>query len=189
MTPSRFDAAVLSSERLLLRPVEARDARALFALYSDRDIMRFWSHEAWTMLEQAEAAIGAARLESANGESLQYVIVQRSSHTVIGSCALYGIARGEEHSALLGYLLSQEEWGKGYLTEAMRRFLGHAFRALDFDCIRAQVHPDNTASASLLAKLGFLPEHWEGEAWTVAGKICHPRAFRLPRTGLRVTVS
>lgn len=193
MTAPARGAAVLSSERLVLRLVEGRDAHALFALYSDRDIMRYWNHEAWTTPAQAEIAIDEARIEHAAGASLHYVIEQRVSGAVIGSCALYDIGSdrgsnrgngaGEETCALLGYMLAQQVWGLGYLSEAMQVFLDHAFLERGIDCVRAQVHPQNAASARLLAKLGFVPEQYEGRAWTVAGKTCQPYGFCLRRRG------
>lgn len=197
MTPPARAAAVLSSERLVLRLVEARDAAALFALYSNPDIMRYWSHEAWTTPAQAEIAIDEARTEHAAGASLHYVIEQRVSGAVIGSCALYEIGRergrerrsdsangaGGETSALLGYMLARQVWGLGYLSEAMRAFLDHAFLVRGIDCVRAQVHPRNVASARLLAKLGFLPEQYEGRAWNVAGTSSLPCGFCLRRRG------
>ena len=183
MKAPRPCAPVLASERLVLRLAEAPDARALFALYSDRKLMRYWNHDAWTMVEQADRAIAEARLEYARGASMHYVIEQRASRAVIGSCALYDIGQyegdGYGYGAMLGYLLSPREWGKGYLTEAMLEFLDHVFLDRGLHTVRAQVHPENTASASLLAKLGFLPETGAGACWTVAGASCRPRSFVL----------
>lgn len=180
MKPPQLSSVVLSSERLKLRLVEERDARALFSLYSDRDVMRYWNHEAWTTLAQAEIAINEARSEYSNGDSIHYVIEQLSSQTVVGSCALYSFVRNE-NCASLGYLLSRSQWGKGYLTEAMEKFLSHAFLGLKLERVCAQINPDNTASARLLDKLGFLRQGCKGENWIVAGKTCQTHSYIMHR--------
>ena len=173
---------VLASERLRLRVLEARDAPALFDLYSDPDVMRYWNHAAWTCLAQADLAIDNARAEYARGATIHCAIEQRSTGTIIGSCALYDFAC-HDNSAQLGYLLSPRHWGQGYLSEAMEQFLNFAFRQLRLERLRAQVHPENTASAGLLGKLGFLSQGWTGENWIVAGRTLQTQSYLLLRSG------
>ena len=43
-----FPAVTLRTPRLTLRPVADDDAPALFAIFSDRDVMRYWSRPPMT---------------------------------------------------------------------------------------------------------------------------------------------
>lgn len=57
----------------------------------------------------------------------------------------------------IGWRLIRAAWGRGIATEAARPVLNHAFRTLALQCVIADIDPDNTASAGVARKLGFLP--------------------------------
>ena len=173
-----------------------RDAPALFALYSDPEVMRHWSHEPWTALSQAEAAIREARDEYASHRSLHLVIEKRAGmqgDVLIGSCALYDFARAPGRvalsaaacgqavpaSATLGYLLARPHWGRGYAAEALQALLGYGFGVLGLARINAEVAPGNAASMNLLARLGFRSQGTARGRWTVAGRACDVETFSL----------
>jgi len=52
-----FDTLTLRTERLLLRPLRADDAAALFAIFSDPEVMRYWSTPPWPSVDEAHALI------------------------------------------------------------------------------------------------------------------------------------
>ena len=53
-----FDPTLtLETARLVLTPIRATDAQALFAIQADRAVMRYWNHPAWTDLKQAYVQI------------------------------------------------------------------------------------------------------------------------------------
>ena len=52
-----FDQIKLSTQRLLLRPLEATDAPALFEVFSDPRVMRYWSTQPWASIDEAHALI------------------------------------------------------------------------------------------------------------------------------------
>ena len=54
---THFPALPLQSERLTLRPYRADDAEAVFTIFSDPRVMRFWSTPPWTSTAQAHEAI------------------------------------------------------------------------------------------------------------------------------------
>jgi ribosomal-protein-alanine N-acetyltransferase len=142
--------------------------------------MRYWSHAPWTTIAQANAAVDEARADHASGASVHYVIEQRSSGALIGSCALYAFL-AQSRCATLGYLLSRPHWGQGYASEAMRVLLCHAFAELDLNRVEADVHPCNTGSAKALEKMGFLSEGLRRERWIVDGKKHDTAAYALLR--------
>lgn len=55
----------------------------------------------------------------------------------------------------IGYILKQEEWGKGFATEAARALVGFGFEELDLDTVFATVDEDNDASIRVLTKAGL----------------------------------
>lgn len=58
----------------------------------------------------------------------------------------------------LGYRFLPEFWGKGLATEAATAAIDYARDGLGLRRLIALVHPDNAASARVLAKLAFLRE-------------------------------
>ena len=52
-------------------------------------------------------------------------------------------------------IMSRRNWRTGIATEAGNALLHDAWDRIDGDEIHALVHPDNTAGAPLMRKLGF----------------------------------
>jgi ribosomal-protein-alanine N-acetyltransferase len=61
-------------------------------------------------------------------------------------------------SPLLGYWLSEQYWGKGIVTEAVKLITDYAFKHLDISSIRAIVFSNNPMSMRVLEKAGYLKE-------------------------------
>lgn len=63
--------------------------------------------------------------------------------------------RVEGTTAALSYILRDDTWGHGHATTAVALVLDFAFRTLHLTSVNAKHHPDNHASARVLAKTGF----------------------------------
>lgn len=74
---------------------------------------------------------------------------------IIGSIGLSNIVGGAFLSCHLGYRMDENEAGKGYMTEAMRAVIRHAFQEMLLHRIEANVMPRNKASLRVVEKLGF----------------------------------
>lgn len=61
-------------------------------------------------------------------------------------------------SAELGYWLGETHWGKGIMTDAVRRFTAQAFETYDLLRIYAQVFEWNPGSCRVLERAGFVLE-------------------------------
>lgn len=58
-------------------------------------------------------------------------------------------------NAELGYWLSEEYWGQGIMTEAVKKMVQLAFAKMEIDRIFATPYSNNTASHRVLEKAGF----------------------------------
>ncbi len=58
----------------------------------------------------------------------------------------------------IGFFLSEEFWGKGIMTKAIRAATAYAFRDFDIVRIYAEVFSDNLASRRALEKAGYILE-------------------------------
>jgi RimJ/RimL family protein N-acetyltransferase len=61
-------------------------------------------------------------------------------------------------TAIIGYWLSEELWGKGIMAEAVKLVTEYAFTHLDFIRIQASVYSKNPASMRVLEKAGYIKE-------------------------------
>jgi ribosomal-protein-alanine N-acetyltransferase len=61
-------------------------------------------------------------------------------------------------TAILGYWLSEELWGRGIMPEAVKLVTDYAFSQLGFIRIQASVYSVNPASMRVLEKAGYVKE-------------------------------
>lgn len=61
-------------------------------------------------------------------------------------------------TAIIGYWLSEELWGRGIMPEAVKLVTHYAFDELDFIRVQASVYSKNPASMRVLEKAGYIKE-------------------------------
>jgi RimJ/RimL family protein N-acetyltransferase len=145
----------IETDRLRLRRRHHGDLEANLALDCDPLVRRYIfeappdpDHQRATMRSQIQSGWPIA--------GRFWVVEWKERPGLLGCCALlptedYGILE-------LGYRLLPMVWGLGVATEAARAALDHGFTRLGMRAAVATVHPLNTASLRVLAKLSFLPE-------------------------------
>ncbi len=168
----------MPTQRLLLRPLNSADASALFAVFSDPRVMRYWSTPAWTAIEQALAFIERSADALAKSEALRLGLVRRSDGQLIGQCTLFAFAEASRR-AEIGYTLAASEWSQGYMHEALSALIDHGFDGLKLNRIEADIDPRNAASARSLERLGFTREGLLRERWIVDGEVSDTALYGL----------
>ncbi len=152
------DLPILTTERLILRPVTLGDAEAMHHFFSDEEAMRYWSSGPHDTLEQTRDYVrgnvkGDIRLTWAitedGGEALGWVV----------------LIPKREGVAEIGYNLRRSHWRRGYVGEAVARVIEHGFGGMGLRRICADTDPDNAGSNALLEKLGFRREGYLREEW------------------------
>jgi RimJ/RimL family protein N-acetyltransferase len=140
------------SERLLLRPGWAEDARELTTRIADEAIVRNLSRVPWPYGEE-HAVEWLALPSRPKLPSFLLTLPGRTGGPIIGAC---GIHEGEHGEVEMGYWIAKDWWGQGFATEAARAMtrlaciLGH-HRLVACHAI------DNPASGRVLRKAGFVP--------------------------------
>ena len=170
----------LTTPRLLLRPLREDDAAALFAVFSDPAVMRYWSTAPWTDRAQADHRIASDADAHARGEHLALGIERRDDGRLIGRCTLFDLWPSCRR-AQVGYGLHASAWGQGLAAEAVGALLCHGFEAMDLNRVEADIDPRNSASARLLQRLGFTREGLLRERWIVDGEVSDSEIHGLLR--------
>ncbi len=160
----------VESERVVLRHPRGADLDDLYALFSDPEVTRYWSHGPWSAQHQAETYLRDIHAGAASGQLLQWAITRRGEDRLIGTTTLYGFAR--EHARCgIGFALHPSAWGKGLGLDAVRTVLRHAIASLALQRIEADADPANHASLRLLESLGFKREGYARERYRVGGGV------------------
>ena len=73
----------------------------------------------------------------------------------VGSIGVFRQGNIHRLTAEMGYYLSEEYWGKGIMTEAVRQTCEYVFKNSDIIRIYAEPFAYNTASCCVLEKAGF----------------------------------
>lgn len=144
---------ILETERLVLRPLEPDDWRALFPIMSDPAVMAYWDS---TEIDDPElvARMVAAQIEDMDlGRGAYWAVERGEDRAFIGACDLSDIDRRHRRGEV-GFLLAKSAWGRGFGLEAMRAVVSYA-AALGLKRLWARAHAGNARSERLLTALGF----------------------------------
>ena len=142
---------ILATERLVLRPPEPRDADAIERMISVREVAEMLGSVPYPYPRG-----GAVAWIATPHAGTRLLITRRDDGEVLGNVSL---TVAEEHRrAELGYWLGVEHWGRGYMTEAVRRVLDHGFRDHALNRIFARVFGHNPASARVCRRVGMTHE-------------------------------
>ncbi|WP_162794686.1 GNAT family N-acetyltransferase [Nonomuraea lactucae] len=145
---------VLTTERLVLSPVTARDHGELMAHWAGVDVRRFlFDGEVLSPADVAEVIEESERDFATAGYGL-WLIRDRESAGLLGTAGLRPLERlGLE----VFYSLAPGAWGNGYATEAAGAVVEHALGPLGLPEVLAEVDDANTASVAVVERLGMTP--------------------------------
>jgi ribosomal-protein-alanine N-acetyltransferase len=178
MTP--FEPICIPTERLTLRFLGEADLPSLDAIFSDPEVMRYWSYPAWNDPSRARQMLVDVQEGYRTGSGLELGIERNSDSVLVGRCTLFGL-HVPSRRAEVGYALGRPYWGAGYMHEALQALLEHAFQRLDLNRLEADIDPRNAASARTLERLGFQKEGHLRERWIVNGEISDTGLYGLLR--------
>ena len=160
----------INTSRLCLRTISAEDTDDFFAVYSNPEVMRYWSTPPLADKSAAGKQISEIQAGFKRHELLKWGIALRADDTLIGSVTLFH-PDFTHRRAEIGYALGRAHWGNGYMQETLTAVIDYAFDTLEFHRIEADVDPRNAASIRTLERLGFQREGYLRERWQVNGEI------------------
>ena len=157
---------MLSTERLVLRPVTGDDHLVLLAHWTEPDVRRFLFDGAplssAEVAETVEESIGdfAAHgygiwlIELGSGTGSGPIPGPSPGAGLVGTAGLRPL---EESGLEIFYSLAPAAWGHGYATEAARAVVEYALGPLGLPEVLAEIDEGNAASVAVVKRLGMTP--------------------------------
>ncbi|QQP95768.1 GNAT family N-acetyltransferase [Lysobacter enzymogenes] len=159
----------LHGPRVRLRGPRDSDDAALFAIFGDARVARFWSRPPMQDIVEARELIAQIQTNMAERKLINWVVVDETD-ALVGTCTLFRFDAAHRR-AELGYALHPDYWGRGLAGEATGLALDWAIDAIGFHRIDASIDPDNQASRALLHRHGFLTEGRLRESFFVGDRV------------------
>lgn len=147
----------LETERLLLRRVNNKDIKEIFALRSNPETMKYIPRPLIKTDEDALEHIAMIDSKIDTNEGINWAITLKGSPKLIGIIGHYNV-KPEHYRAEIGYMLLPEYHGKGIVSEAVKEAVNYGFKIMKLHSIAAILDPANHASAKVLKKNGFVKE-------------------------------
>ena len=142
------DFPILTTPRLVLRQIRSQDAPAVFRLFADAEVTRYYDLDRFTEPAQAHELVERFQWRFDHQVGIRWgLALSEMSDKLVGTC---------------GYNIwlqpARAHWRRGLMSEALAAILEFCFVRMNLNRVEALTIPQNTASIRLLAKLGFRAE-------------------------------
>ena len=142
----------LETDRLIIRPWKLSDRDDFYEYAKNPNI---GSNAGWE--PHANKIESKEILEMFIDKDETWAIVYKENNKVIGSI---GIHKDEKRgstikSKMLGYVLSQDYWGNGIMTEASKKVIQYVFEEKELDVLSVIHYTFNIRSKRVIEKCGF----------------------------------
>ncbi|MBK8821631.1 MAG: GNAT family N-acetyltransferase [Anaerolineales bacterium] len=147
----------IETERLLLRKPRMDDAPAVFSGWAKYpEVTRFLSWRPHENVTQTEGLVKRS-IDGWDGETnFRYLLEIKESGELAGMIELR--LEKETFKVSFGYTGAYAQWGKGYMTEAVRACIDWAFQQSGVVRVYATTDVDNIPSQRVLEKAGMQRE-------------------------------
>jgi len=94
----------IDAPRVRLRQLAEADVDGLFAVFSDREMMRYWSSPAMEARAEAEALLARIDRQFAEKSGFQWGVERKEDKRLLGTCTIFHI-HAKNRCGELGYAL------------------------------------------------------------------------------------
>lgn len=162
---STFPNISISTERLVLRPLDEDDVPALTEMMNDEQV------GAWTSVPQPYTESDArawitemAPAERAEGRGIVFAVTEFLTQRLVGMVHLQN-TDWRVRASEIAYVIAPWARGEGYATEAALAIAQWLFHDQKFERLELRTAADNTASQQVAQKIGCISEGVLRNAW------------------------
>lgn len=144
---------IVRTRRLLLRRLVAEDLEALYALYPDPEVRRYFPDGTRNLEQTRDELEWFLHGHPRRPELGFWATVERATGSFLGRCGLLPWRIDGVDEVELAFLIARDRWGEGLATEAAFGIVEHAREALKLTRLICLVMPGNAASAAVARKV------------------------------------
>lgn len=141
----------LRTPRLRLRKLNMRDAQDIYRYSRDPEVARHVLWDAHRSIGDSRAYLRYMLRRYRSHEPASWGIELMETGQIIGTIGFMWVQE-DNAAAEVGYSLSRDHWGKGYMTEALRAVIQYGFDHMSLNRIEAQHETTNPASGAVMRK-------------------------------------
>lgn len=174
---------ILTSERLILDELKNSDRDDIFAIFSNPEVIAHYDVELFKDISEADNLIKYFRSRYNANNGVRWAVRKQGAEDLIGSVG-FTAWNEYDYSAIIGYDLHPNHWGKGYASEAVNCILQYAFGErfpFKVNRIESIIMPSNLPSIAVSEKAGFKLEGTLREKVFLNGQFIDMQLYSLLR--------
>lgn len=146
---------ILETDRLVLRRLVMDDLDALFALYSDPEVRRYFPEGTLSYEETRAELEWFLNGHPRHPELGLWATIYKPTDRFIGRCGLLPWMIDGRAEVEIAYMLARDCWGQGLATEAARVIRDYGFERLGLTRLICLIDRDNQASIRVAEHIGM----------------------------------
>lgn len=145
------DAKKIETERLIIRPFEKNDLLDFYEYCQNPNVGPNAGWKPHKSIEESKNILN----KFINGNDVMAIEI-KTDKKVIGSIGLHkDEKRSIEKAKMIGYILSESYWGKGFMTECVKAVINFAFENMELEVLSVFHFSSNERSHRVIEKCGF----------------------------------
>jgi ribosomal-protein-alanine N-acetyltransferase len=172
----------LFTDRLIIRDHIIEDLETHHELISDKNVMRYLLDIKTNTIEESKENLlyVIKEAETKDRKLYGFRIENKMTEEYIGQIG-YTVIENTPYGKLvhIGYFIKENQWNKGYITEALKRIIKFAFTENNVYRIHTGCHKENIGSEKIMQKCGFVKEAEFKEYVLHEGKLKDRVEYRL----------
>jgi N-acetyltransferase len=147
------DIPVLEGEHVMLRPMERGDGPAIVAAASDGKLWElFYTHV--PSADDIEGYLDSAMAERSYGRAMPFVVIDKRDNSIVGATRFMRMKPDAKRLEIGTTFYAKRAQRTPINSEAKLLLLGHAFEAMDCNCVQIRTGGMNFQSQRAIERLG-----------------------------------
>jgi [ribosomal protein S5]-alanine N-acetyltransferase len=159
----------LETSRLLMRKVTFKDLKDMYAYTSSQEVTKYVPFPPHKTLEDTRKFIDYILEQYQINKKLLWGIQLKETQKFIGTIEFVTF-ESAHNKAEIAYVLSEDYWEKGIMSEAATEVIKFGFQTLNLTRIQARTFKENIGSQKVLEKVGMTFEGTLRKSMFLKGK-------------------
>ena len=152
---SNAQPIILETKRLIFRRLITEDLDALFALYRDPEVRKYFPEGTLNLEETKEELEWFLNGHPSHPELGLWATIHKETGQFIGRCGLLPWTIEGRDEVEVAYMIARDYWKRGLGTEAAQGILQYGFENLQLSRLICLIDRDNQPSIKVATNIGM----------------------------------